>query len=79
MKTLYDKLIEEKIEVNHHESDLYFEVNNKTTKILLEYPLHFNNATRFRCNVSNRLCYDVPFAYIPWWDKVTSKHSFVRN
>jgi hypothetical protein len=65
---LYQALIDAKIEVSNHESDLYFPVTAQTTAILLQFPLHFNNATRFHDQRTGVLCYDVPFAYDPFWE-----------
>ena len=61
-------IIDAKVQgITNHESDLYMPVTNETTRILLTFPIHFQNATRFNDN-HNVLCYDVPFAYEPFWD-----------
>lgn len=68
-KSLYQTLKDAGIELDNHESDLYFEVTAKTTGILLTFPIHFENAQRFHASgASRRLMYDIPFAFAPYWD-----------
>lgn len=67
-KSLYQTLKDAGIELDNHESDLYFEVTAKTTGILLKFQTHFENAQRFRDNRTQRLMYDIPFAFAPYWD-----------
>jgi hypothetical protein len=50
-----------------HESDLYIEVNDANKEILSRHPLQKSNATTFRNEVTGVVCYDVPFAYDPFW------------
>jgi hypothetical protein len=68
--TLYEELKAAGVEINNHYSDLYVPVTTQTTAILLKYPTHFNNAKRFIDNVSKKLSYDVPFAFMPYWDSI---------
>jgi len=55
--------------ISNHESDLYIEVNETNHEILSRYPTERRNATLFKNQVTGRLCYDVPFAYDPFWEK----------
>lgn len=71
--TLYDALIAAGISVTSHESDLYCPVTMTTTAILAMYPLSQKIATIFRDNVTKQLCYDIPFAYEPWWKEKETK------
>ena len=67
---IYAEMIAAKVPVANHASDLYVPVNAVTTGILLKFPVHFKNATRFRDNVASDLMYDIPFAFQPFWDAV---------
>jgi hypothetical protein len=53
--------------IANHESDLYIEVNDTNRAILSRHPLQKSNATTFRNQVTGALCFDVPFAYDPFW------------
>lgn len=53
--------------IANHEADLYIEVNDVNREILSRYPLEKANATTFRNQVTGKPCYDVPFAYEPFW------------
>lgn len=74
MKTmsLYTDLIAAGIQVDNHESDLYFPVTEQTTAILANHPLEKNNASTFANqrppNVGQRW-FDVPFAFEPFWQR----------
>lgn len=67
--TLYETLQAAGVGMTNHESDLYFEVNDTTTAILARFPLEKRNATRFRDQTNGHFCYDVPFAYQPYWER----------
>jgi len=60
---LQSELMAAGIEIDHHESDLYFQGNSVSMSILEKYPLHKKNASPFLCNITNTLWMDVPFAY----------------
>lgn len=66
--SLYTDLIEAGIEVSNWQSDLYFIVTEETREILSRHPLQKSNATTFKNQVTGRRCYDVPFAYDPFWE-----------
>jgi hypothetical protein len=53
--------------IGNHESDLYIEVNEVNSRILATDSIKWANARKFRNEVTGNLCYDVPFAYDPWW------------
>lgn len=67
--TLYDEILATGGYIANHESDLYFEVNEVNSRILAKYALQWANASQFRNQVTGKLCYDVPFAYTPWWER----------
>jgi hypothetical protein len=68
---LYDELKAAKLPIRNHYSDLYVPVTAESTRILLKYPLHFKNATRFIDAVDGTLCYDLPFCFLPYWTAVS--------
>lgn len=67
--TLYQALTAAGIETGSHESDLHFPVTPESTQLLANYPLLQKNATTFRDKTNGQSCYDVPFAYDPWWEQ----------
>jgi len=54
--------------VENHEADLYIEVNDINRKILSRHPLEMRNATKFKNEVTGKLCWDVPFGFDPYWE-----------
>jgi hypothetical protein len=79
MKTsLYADLIAAGVPVSNHESDLYFPDTPEALRILDLYPLEKRNSKRFKNqrppNVGE-LWVDVPFAFIPFWERVSARSS----
>jgi hypothetical protein len=68
-QTLYQKLIEAKIPIDHYESDLYFPITDESSSILLQFPSSALNVNIFRDNVTKQMWYEVHFAYDPFWEK----------
>jgi len=66
-ENLYSALVEAKIQIDHHESDLRFPTTEQSSAILAKFPLEQHNATQFRNQIDGKIWYDVPFAYIPFW------------
>jgi|SRR5271170_7903743 len=56
--------------IANHESDLYIEVNDVNKEILSRYPLEKANARTFRDQTTGKLCWDVPFAFDPYWERL---------
>jgi hypothetical protein len=73
MSTLYQDLVALGVYISNHESDLYFESTSASREALKRYPLHAANARLFTNQVTKKPCYDVPFAYDPWWESRTGK------
>jgi hypothetical protein len=67
--SLYEELIKNGIEIDNHESDLYFPMTLESIEILEKYPSEKRNARIFKNEINGEAWYDVPFAYIPWWEK----------
>ena len=76
MSELYNELKEAGIILlGNHESDLYIPVNDKTRAILAKYPLEKGNAKTFVSQIDGKLWFDVPFAYLPFWEsRATQSH-----
>jgi len=65
--SIYSEAIAQGIEVAHHESDLYLPMTNEAADILSANPKWPH--TLFRSAVDDKMWYDIPFAYDPWWQK----------
>lgn len=63
---LYEDLIAAGIEVDHHESDLYFPANEQTKEILKRHPDIY--VGRFTSSHDGSPWYDAAFQYQPYWD-----------
>lgn len=56
-------------ERDHHESDLYCKVTKATSAIINRYEFRHQVTTFHDATDPNRaLWYDVPFAYVPYWE-----------
>ena len=66
--TLFAALIKNGIEIDNHESDLYFPNNEITRKLLRKFPLEQSNSRDFTHVQKKERWIDVPFAFAPWWD-----------
>jgi hypothetical protein len=65
--SLYEEVKETGGYTANYESDLHIEVNETNKAILDRYPIHAANAEPFKNDVTGKWCYEVPFAYDPWW------------
>jgi hypothetical protein len=65
--TLYEEIKATDGYIASHESDLYIEINAINREILKRYPLQDANKTTFVNQVTGKPCWDIPFAYDPWW------------
>lgn len=66
-KTIYQELKENDIEIDHHESDLYFPVTDKTEEIMRKHDHLWRY--RFISNKDNKAWFLVPFVFDPFWEK----------
>ena len=66
-ESLYAELKQAGVPIANHESDLYFPVTAETRAILDRWP-EKATATTFLNQVEGGLWFDVPFAFIPWWE-----------
>lgn len=66
---LYHIILARHIPHDHHESDLYIPVTEETRALIRQYQFR-SNVTTFISNIEKTPWYDVPFAYLPFWEKV---------
>lgn len=66
--SIYEEMKAAGVEIGHHESDLYVPVNDITRKIVREYKYRAN-VTIFTCQIDKKPWYDIPFAYLPFWER----------
>lgn len=64
--TLYDAVIELGIEHDNHESDLYIPDNELTRELVAAFG---HGSEKFRSNVDGKPWLDVPFQFVPFWQK----------
>lgn len=68
-ENVYEALVEAKITIDSHESDLYFPVTEQTTAILDKFPEDKKRVKMFVSQIAPHVFwYDLPFAYLPYWD-----------
>lgn len=65
---LWDTVQREGVPYDSHASDLYIPVNNRTRQLIQGYQFQAN-VTTFINNHDRLRWYDIPFAYVPYWDK----------
>ncbi len=70
VSTIYAAAKEQGIETDSHESDLYLK-DSPITKALLG--VAHVNAKSFRHQVDGSLWWEIPFAFSPFWDKVSHR------
>jgi hypothetical protein len=52
--------------ISNHASDLYIEVNDENTALIVKHG--GKSITVFRNRVTGKMCYDIPFAFDPYWE-----------
>lgn len=76
MKTLYEMLKEAGIEIENHESDMFFRETPDSTRILCAFRAEFGESMQgvvsldyrsFRDVKTGERWYEVPFMYDPYW------------
>jgi hypothetical protein len=63
---IFEIVKSEGIDYSNHESDLYIPVTERTKELIKDYEFK-TNVTTFVSNIDQKLWYDVPFAYLPYW------------
>lgn len=69
MNTLFAEIVEAGIKYASHETDLYLPDTPQVREILKRYPLEDGNKTSFKNQVEGGQWFDVPFAYLPAWER----------
>lgn len=70
---LFNAIKQAGIEFASHESDLYLPDTPEVRAILEKYPVSKSNAQRFKNQLNGEIWLDVPFAYLPFWERRTVK------
>lgn len=72
INNIYDEAKKLGVEIDHHQSDLYIPVTPETKELVRQYKSRAN-VTTFKNQLDHKPWYDIPFAYSPFWDKVTKE------
>jgi hypothetical protein len=67
--TLYGDLLAAGVPLAYHESNLYFPCTAQTRAILHNFPESEKSARRFNDDKTGDCWLDVPFAFLPWWER----------
>ena len=70
--SLYEQCKQLGIETDHHESDLYIPMTEATRALIKAYKFKAN-VTSFISRIDRKPWYDVPFAYMPFWEKAARR------
>ena len=65
-KSLYAECVRRNIPMANHESDLYIPVTEETRELIKHFGCSHSTFTN---QVEGGLWLDVPFAYLPWWER----------
>ena len=68
--TLYGDLLAAGVQMDSHESDLYFQDTPESLAILRKYPDSAQIAEPFT-KLDGSRWWEVPFAFLPWWERRT--------
>lgn len=74
-KSLYEKalsVLPEK-DIDSYESTMYLRKTPESEKLVNEYEFK-ENVTKFRDNIDHEIWYDIPFSYVPFFDKKRQSH-----
>jgi hypothetical protein len=74
--SLYGDLLAAGVPLSNHESDLYFADTPASRAILARWFQQARLATRFENQIDGATWWDVPFAFLPWWE---DRATFVRG
>ena len=77
MTTLYEDVKNAGLTFSNHESDLYVQDSPAVRELLKKHGLHGVSAVKFVNQApphKGELWWDIPFAYIPWWEARAPKH-----
>jgi hypothetical protein len=78
IEDIYKKLKDSGVEMESYQSDLYVPVNETTTEILEAYEVK-DNVSTFRSDIDGTRWYEIPFGYLPYWEKRTNKRLYSKK
>lgn len=67
MSSLYQKCLVHKLEIDHHESDLYIKAGEVANRLVLEYANRNVSCVESFRDMAGKRWWDVAFAYDPFW------------
>ena len=65
--TIYQEMVKHNIPTDSHESDLYVLKTPESEAIIRNWDYAYG-VTTFVSQIDNRVWFDIPFAYSPWWE-----------
>lgn len=68
----YREVLELGVQVESHYGDLYIPVTPETTDLVARYGSAPSVAV-FKSQIEGNDWYDIPFAYVPWWEACASR------
>ncbi len=68
-KSFFDAVKDAGIPHSNHETDLYIPANAQTRELLRQFPLQDSIKETFTNQVEGGLWFDIPFAYLPAWER----------
>ena len=71
-KTIYEAMKRLDIPMDSHESDLYVKMTPGSIAICKAFNAY--NTSLFRSEIDHSTWIDIPFAYQPFWDKVSPRN-----
>ena len=66
--SLYGDLLAAGVPMENHESYLYFKDGPEARAILARFPHSAKIASRFHSAGNGEIWWEVPFAWLPWWE-----------
>jgi hypothetical protein len=74
MLPIYHALKNIGAEIDNHYSDLHVKADPKVVAVLSEYKMAKKTKV-FRSRIDGSLWYEIPFAFLPWWEKQEERSS----
>lgn len=78
-KELQEKLGLKDEDFGYHESDLYVVATPEVRAYLKANYKYWSNCTTFKCQVTGRMMFDIPFANSEFWEKVERKAKVLQR
>ncbi len=68
--SIYERMVAAGVQIDHHETDLYVPANPVTRELVREWKFRAIAKT-FVSQIDGKLWFDLPFAYLPAWERKT--------